>query len=115
MLDIQTTAAAAPLSTPHIVRREDYRVPDWMVPEIALDFDLDPARTRVTARLTVTRNGGHGRPLVLDGETLTPLSVRVDGAAVNDWRIEEGRLVIDLPGDDHVVETEAELWPARNT
>jgi aminopeptidase N len=115
MLDIQTTAAAVPISTPHVIRREDYRPPDWMVPEIALDFDLDPARTRVTARLTVARNGGHLRPLVLDGETLTPLAVRVDGQAVNDWRIENGRLVIDLSGDSHVVETEVELSPERNT
>ena len=28
--------------TPQIIRREDYRAPDWFVPEIALDFDLDP-------------------------------------------------------------------------
>jgi aminopeptidase N len=115
MLDIQTTTAAAPPSTPHIVRREDYRVPDWMVPEIALDFDLDPAKTRVTARLNVTRNGAHGRPLALDGETLTPISVRVDGQSINDWRIEDGRLIIDLPGDSHVVETEVQLSPERNT
>ncbi|MDB5700457.1 MAG: aminopeptidase [Sphingomonadales bacterium] len=115
MLDIQTTTAAAPLSTPHIVRREDYRVPDWMVPEIALDFELDPARTRVKARLSVSRNGDHARPLVLEGETLTPIAVHVDGVAINDWRIEDGRLVIDLSGDAHVVETEVELSPERNT
>ncbi len=115
MLDIQTTTAAAPLSEPQVVRREDYRPPDWLVPQIALDFDLDPARTRVSARLTVTRNGDHERPLMLDGETLTPLSVRVDGQGINCWRIEQGKLIVPLTGDDHVIETEVELSPERNT
>ena len=112
MLDIRTPIAPA---TPHIVRREDYRPPDWMVPEIALDFDLDPARTRVMSTLSVTRHGNHDRPLVLDGDGLTPLSVKVDGQAINHWRIEGGKLVVDLTGDSATIETEVELAPERNT
>ncbi len=112
MLDVQTTPAAA---IPPTIRREDYCPPDWLVPDIALDFDLSAERTRVTARLDVTRNGDHARALVLDGDELTPLAVRVDGQAVNDWRIEDGNLVIDLPGDAHTIETEVELNPAANT
>ena len=70
MLDMNAALAAAP---PHTIRREDYRAPDWLVPDIAIEFDLDPARTLVRARLTVTRNDAHagdgpGRPLRLDGE-----------------------------------------------
>ena len=48
------------------IRREDYRPPDWLVPEVELAFDLDPARTEVRARLQVRRNGAHDRPLRLD-------------------------------------------------
>ena len=69
---------------PPVTRREDYRPPEWLVPEIALDFALDPAATRVRAALTVTRNGDHGAPLRLDGAGQVPLSVTVDGVAVND-------------------------------
>ena len=51
---------AAPLASaarPHAaVRREDYRPPAWAVPAIRLDVDLDPAATRVRARLDVRRN-----------------------------------------------------------
>ena len=112
MLDIQSQIAPA---TPHVTRREDYRPPDWLVPDIALDFDLDPARTRVRARLSVTRNDDHARALVLDGDGLTPLSVKVDGVAVNDWRIEDGKLCIDLPGNTATVETEVEFVPERNS
>jgi len=111
MLDAQTTAAAAP----HIIRREDYRPPDWHVPEIALDVELAASRTRVRATLSVARNGGHDRPLVLDGDGLTPLSVKVDGQAVNDWRLENGALVIAISGASATIETEVELAPDRNT
>ena len=98
-----------------MIRREDYRAPDWQVPEIALDFDLDPAATRVRARLTVARGGAHDRPLVLDGDGLTPLRVLVDGAEAQGWSMDGSNLVVPLSGDAHVVETEVELAPERNT
>lgn len=110
MMDVRT-APAAPL----VIQRADYRPPDWNVPEIALDFDLDSAATRVRARLSVSRNGRHDRPLRLDGDGLTPIAVRVDGVARNDWSLEDGALVIALTGDDHVIETEVEIAPERNT
>jgi aminopeptidase N len=115
MLDVQSTAAPAHSSAPHIVRREDYRPPDWLVPDIALDFDLDPARTRVAATLTVTRNGDHARPLVLDGDGLKPLAVVVDGVAINDWHLDGGKLVIPIEGDTATIETEVEIAPEKNT
>ena len=114
MLDVQTASPVA-ADTPHIIRREDYRPPDWLVPDIALDFDLTPAKTRVSATLSVTRAGDHDRPLVLDGDGLTPLSVKVDGQAVNDWRMEGGKLVIPLAGTNATVETEVETAPEQNT
>ncbi len=114
MLDVQTAAPIA-ADTPHIVRREDYRPPDWLVPDIALDFDLAPGRTYVAARLSVTRNGDHDRPLVLDGDGLVPLSVKVDGQAVNDWRMDSGKLVVPLTGATATIETEVETAPEQNT
>ncbi|HEX7694075.1 MAG TPA: aminopeptidase N [Sphingomonas sp.] len=114
MMDVQT-AAAFPAETPHVTRREAYAPPAWLVPDIALDFDLDAAKTRVRATMSVERNGAAGDPLRLDGGGQTPLSVLVDGVAVNDWRIEDGALVIPLSGDAHVIETEVEIAPDRNT
>ena len=107
MLDVQAQAQ------PAVTRREDYRPPAWRVPKIALDFALDPAVTRVRATLTVER--GAGGPLRLDGGGQVPVSVKVDGVAVNDWRLEDGALVLDLAGDAHEVETECEIAPDRNT
>ncbi|UVO50940.1 aminopeptidase N [Sphingomonas sp. SUN019] len=107
--------AHAAFASPHVTRREEYAPPDWMVPEIALDFALDAGATRVKARLDVRRNGAHDAPLRLDGAGQQPLSVSVDGVAVNDWRIEGEQLVVPLSGAAHVVETEVEIAPDRNT
>jgi aminopeptidase N len=110
MLDIQTAPAAPPVA----IRREDYRAPDWLVPEVALDFDLDAVKTRVRATLTVTRNGAHDRLLVLDGDGLAPLSVLVDGSPTS-WSMEHGKLIIALSGTAHSIETEVEISPIANT
>ncbi len=112
MLDAQNAAAAPP----PVIHREDYRPPDWLVPDIALDFTLDPAATRVKARLSVTRNGVHQRPLRLDGDGLTPVAVRIDGEPQADaWRMDGPALLIDLPGDAHEIETEVEIAPEANS
>ncbi|HEU0067391.1 MAG TPA: M1 family aminopeptidase, partial [Sphingomonas sp.] len=110
MLDVQNAAGL-----PHVHHRDAYQAPDWTVPDIALDFDLDAATTRVRATLSVQRNGTHDRALRLDGGGQRPLSVTVDGVAVNDWRMDDDALVIPLSGDAHVVETQVELAPDRNT
>ncbi|MCW3797980.1 aminopeptidase N [Sphingomonas sp. BN140010] len=109
MLDIRT----APVQ-PAAIHRADYRPPDWLVPAIALEFDLDPARTVVRARLEVARNGEHDRALRLDGEELELLSLAVDGQAV-DPQFEDGQLVVPLTGASAVVETEVAIRPQVNT
>src|SRR3546814_9348321 len=113
MADIHNTHAAAPT----VIRREDYRAPDWLVPEIALEFQLDPALTRVKAVLKVVRNGNHSRPLRLYGAGLMPLAVKVDGSArdENGWTLQAGALVLELPGDEHEFDTQVEISPQDNT
>lgn len=120
MADVQTTPDAAvvpeaPPSPTHVsIRREDYRPPDWLVPEIRLEFDLDPERTRVRAVLNVERNEDHDRPLRLDGDHLRLLSVKVDGTEAA-HRLDGEQLVVDLTGGRATVETEVEISPAANT
>src|SRR5438045_7743409 len=105
MADVRTplvtdgqTAPEAPPSPTHVaIRREDYRPPDWLVPEIRIDFDLDPEQTRVRSRLRVARNGAHQRPLRLDGDGdgLAPLRVLADGRDA-EWLMEGQALVIEV-------------------
>lgn len=121
MADVRTElptldpAAEAPVSPRHTtIRREDYRPPDWLVPAIHLDFDLDPAETRVRARLEVKRNGEHDRPLRLDGDGPKLVSVQVDSRDGH-WRMDSPALVVDVTGDTAVVETEVTISPAANS
>jgi aminopeptidase N len=121
MLDVRTTTAEtqaipeAPVSPTHVtIRREDYRPPDWLVPELSLDFDLGPQRTTVRATLSVERNGEHGFPLRLDGSEVKLLSVKVDGSD-GKWRLEGDQLVVEIDGSKATVETEVEIAPAANT
>lgn len=111
------TDASTALAIPAIIRRAEYRAPDWLVPDVALDFRLDADETVVTARLTVTRNGAHDRPLRLDGDEIAPVEVKVDGHLVgaDGWTMEGGALLLPLPGDAHVVETRVVLNPAANS
>ncbi len=111
-MDIRTEPLAA---APHTeTRRADYLAPDWLVPEVALEFTLDPDRSTVRARLIVTRNGTHARPLRLEGDEIAANWLKVDGA---DTAIvmDGSTLVIDLPGDRATIETEVTLTPAANS
>ena len=112
--DAQTVPEAPPSPTHVAIRRQDYRPPDWLVPEIQLDFDLDTERTRVSATLVVERNGSHGNAIVLNGDGLRALSVKVDGEPA-DFSMDGPNLVVPISGGSATVETEVEINPAANT
>jgi aminopeptidase N len=104
-------------TTPQIVRLADYRPPAWRVPDIELAFDLDEAKTQVTSRLRVERNGDHDEPLVLDGEGLALISLSVDGKRLDpaDYHYANDKLTIALAGRAHEVESVVEISPIANT
>ena len=110
MLDAQNAPAAPPAT----IRREDYRPPDWHVPNVSLEFELDPERTLVRARLEVRRNGDHDRPLRLDAEALELLELTVDGEPA-EHKVEGGQLVVPIAADAATVETLVALSPRTNT
>ncbi len=111
MLDALNAAAVPPTA----IHREDYRPPDWLVPEIDLDFELGAERTLVRSTLQVERNGAHGEPLRLNGDEISPASVRVDGESAPDWRMDGDKLVIALDGIAHRIEIVTEIEPRANT
>jgi aminopeptidase N len=105
----------APTSPEHVTTyRKDYREPDWLVPEVALDFELNPERTRVHSTLKVVRNGDHDRPLRLAGNDLAPLAVRANDTEPR-WKMDGNALVIDLAGNEATIETEVEISPEANS
>src|SRR3546814_4574368 len=67
------------------IHRKDYRQPDYWIREVALDFDLLPEATKVTARLSVEPNaaGTAGAALVLAGEGGELLALKLGGQALS--------------------------------
>ena len=113
-MDARTNPEAPPSPEHVAIRREDYRPPDWLVGEVALDLDLDPAQTRVRSSLKVARNGTHDRPLRLAGEGLRPLAVTVDGEPAQ-WAMDGDELVVEIAGEEAEIGTEVVIAPASNT
>jgi len=69
-------------------RRVDYRPPAFLVDDVALEFDLDPDATDVTATYAFRRNpaaadADRHAPLVLDGEQQAGLRVALEGLYVS--------------------------------
>ncbi|HEY3800846.1 MAG TPA: aminopeptidase N [Caulobacteraceae bacterium] len=102
--------------TPQPIRLSDYTPPDYLVDEVHLDFDLAPGRTRVKAKLAVTRNGEHDRPLKFNGERLKLISVAIDGCALKaaEYEVDEEFLAIPGARAAFSLETEVETDPDGN-
>ncbi|MDY4162492.1 MAG: aminopeptidase N [Sutterella sp.] len=87
------------------ILRSDYRAPSHLIDTVHLEFDLDLDSTSVTNTMRVRPNPdavGLGRDLVLNGETLTLVSVAVDGVQLepNRYAVTEKSLTIfDLSRD----------------
>jgi aminopeptidase N len=114
MLDLMPDSVSS-AAQPSAIQREDYRPPDWMIPDVALDFALAAETTRVTATLSVTRNGDHDRPLMLDCDELSLVSVKVDGVLIEGLSVQQGKLAVPLSGASHSVETVITVAPGANT
>jgi aminopeptidase N len=108
---------AAPVS----VRREDYRPPAFLVDTVDLHFALDPAATLVTSRLALRRNPAHGdatAALRLDGEALTLVSLKLDGAALDPGRYAiaaDGALTVAGLPDVCDLELQTRINPEKNS
>src|SRR5215813_5493058 len=78
-----TSGMNMPMRTdePRPVRLQDYRPPDWLVDTVELDVSLDASATRVRASLLLRPNpkAAAPAPLVLDGDGLALVALRLDG------------------------------------
>jgi aminopeptidase N len=116
-MDVRVNAEAPQAPTHVEIRREDYRPPDWLVPNIELRFTLGIEKTRVQSKLSVERNpdGNPGAPLRLNGDELKPMGVWVDGDLSDSWTMDGDDLVIELSGNKHEIGIDTEISPAANS
>jgi aminopeptidase N len=106
--------------TPLPIHLEDYRVPDYLVETVDLDFSLEPRATRVRARTAFAPNpkGVQGAPLLLDGDELTLVSITLDGRRLeaHEYRLSETALtLVAPPARRFVLDIETKLDPTANT
>jgi aminopeptidase N len=110
----------ADASTPQPIYLKDYRVPDYLVDRVDLDVRLDPASTEVTARLSIRRNPAACEglpPLVLDGQELEMVSLRLDGEPLgaNRYSLDGEHLTVDAPPAAFELEITGRTRPDQNT
>src|ERR1041384_3588774 len=69
---------------PRAVRLSEYRPPDWLVETVDLDVKLHPTQAPVRATLKIKPNPAASAPAPLprDGDGLTLVPLKIDGAAV---------------------------------
>ncbi|WP_016853759.1 aminopeptidase N [Halomonas smyrnensis] len=107
------------MSEPQPIYLSDYRPPAYRVTHTELTFDLDPAATRVKARLHVERHPEReaGEPLELDGEQLALKAIAIDGQPLGDdeYALTERGLRIERAPDRFLLDTEVEIAPEANT
>ena len=105
---------------PRPVRLSEYRPSDFLIDEVHLDFDLQPAATRVTARLKMRPNplGDAGAALNLDGDDLRLVSASIDGARLADDALDVSPSVLRIanpPRGTFELEIVTEIDPQANT
>jgi aminopeptidase N len=102
------------------VRLADYRPADFLIDRVSLDFWLDRTATRVLATLLLRRNpaGAPGAPLVLDGDDLTLVGIKLGGRALgpSEYVATPDRLTLAaVPDGPFTLEIETRVDPSANT
>ncbi|MEC9402017.1 MAG: aminopeptidase N, partial [Pseudomonadota bacterium] len=102
------------------IRLEDYQPPLYRIDKVALNVELAPGATRVTATLEVSRQPGTeaGAPLVLDGDELSLAGIKLNGEALAETAYAATADRLELaspPADPFELTLVTELDPDANT
>ena len=101
-----------------ITLRSAYTPPAFLVTTVELDFDLDPASTRVTARLSLRHNpASTSRQLTLQGDGQELLSVRINGEMLDPpaYTLSTDALLIEKAPEQFTLEIVTLIHPDQNT
>jgi aminopeptidase N len=98
---------------------KDYRPPDWLVETVMLKVALHPTQTKVRATLALKPNpDAVAAPLVLDGDGLSLVSLKIDGAALpaENYIATPDKLTIpQVPNRPFALEIETLVDPTANS
>jgi len=99
---------------------KDYSVPEFLIPNTELHFDLSADNTLVSSRLHIQRNPEclkEQPDLVLMGEELTLVSIAIDGKTLTpeQYTLTDEMLSIHPPSAEFILEISNRINPAKNT
>ncbi|MBM3529000.1 MAG: aminopeptidase N [Alphaproteobacteria bacterium] len=105
---------------PRPVRLSEYRPPDWLVETVHIEVLLHPTRSPVRATLKFRPNPAAATPapLVLDGDGLTLVSLKLDGASLsaeNYTATPDNLTVPQPPNRPFTLQIETLVDPTANT
>ena len=108
-------------ATPKTIHLQDYAPPDFLVDDVHLYVDLAEEDTCVTATLSLRRNPASSRQnadLLLDGEHLTLISLKINGLPLNPATYtitRETLLIRSAPDHPFDLEIVTRINPKANT
>jgi aminopeptidase N len=105
---------------PKTIYLKDYQAPDYLIDETHLTFELHDDHTLVHAQLVMRRNPDAGEglpPLVLDGQELELLSLKLDDTPLSaaDYQLTDTHLTVQPGAATFVLDSSARIHPETNT
>ncbi|WP_241624918.1 aminopeptidase N [Rosenbergiella epipactidis] len=100
---------------PQVKYRKDYTAPEFTITDIDLTFHLDEKTTKVVAVSQVKRCAASAKDLLLQGEGLVLISVKINGDLWQDHVIESGNLRLRNVPEHFTLEIENEIHPDQNS
>lgn len=98
---------------------KDYQVPDFLVDELSLQFELGEEKTMVYAELFIQKNPNkeeHQRPLVLQGDGLKLISLQLNQKELTQpYQVTPNELTIHDVPDNFSLQIVTEIYPQKNT
>ena len=101
---------------PKAIQLADYRAPAYEVTDTHLKFELNDGYTQVHSVLTL-KQVGKGNELVLNGQDLELLSIRLDGndLTTDDYVLGDETLTLSGLGSSHELAISTQIYPEKNT
>lgn len=105
---------------PKMIALSDYRLPDYLIDETHLTFELHESYALVHARLLMQRNPGLDSslpPLVLDGQQLELVDIAVDGQQLSavEYKVTDSHLQLQPKNSAFELTTTVRIEPQNNT
>ena len=105
---------------PKMITLSDYRLPDYLIDETHLTFELHESYALVHARLLMQRNPGLDSslpPLVLDGQQLELVDIAVDGQQLTavEYKLTDSHLQLQPKHSTFELSTTVRIEPQNNT